>query len=319
VFPPEEEIQNNFSWRVEGERAFGPGVIDIKGGTVMIYSLLDALREFAPEIFSNVRWLICLDASEETLSEDFGKLCLERLPTESTLACLVFEGGTPNPEPIQIVTARKGRAEFRVLAEGRGAHAGNYHKQGANAIVQLARTIQDIASFTDYTRSITFNVGVVSGGSVVNRVPHRAEAVVEMRSFDPQVFEEGLAHMLVLDGSSQVSSHDGFPCRISVELISRNPPWPRNPKTDGLYEIWSAAADSLGYNTIPEQRGGLSDGNLLWSFHPTLDGLGPAGNNAHCSERSADGSKEQEFLLIPSFVPKALINFAGITQLLKGL
>jgi glutamate carboxypeptidase len=318
VFPPEEEIQNDFAWRVEGERVYGPGTVDIKGGTVMIYCLLDALRVYAPDIFSSVRWLICLDASEETLSEDFGKLCLERLPEESTLACLVFEGGTPNPEALQIVTARKGRAEFRVLAEGRGAHAGNYHKQGANAIVQLARTIQDIASFTDYTRNITFNVGVAHGGSVVNRVPHRAEAAVEMRSFDPQVFEEGLAHMLVLDGSSQVASHDGFPCRVSVELISRNPPWPRNPETDRLYEIWSASAASLGYTTIPEQRGGLSDGNHLWSRHPTLDGLGPAGNNAHCSERSDDGSKEQEFLLIPSFVPKALLNYVGVTQLVKG-
>jgi glutamate carboxypeptidase len=318
VFPPEEETQNDFSWRVEGERAFGPGTVDIKGGTVMIYSLMDALRVFAPEIFTSVRWLICLDASEETLSEDFGRLCLERLPEESTLGCLVFEGGTPNPGATPIVTARKGRAEFRIRVEGRGAHAGNYHKQGANAIVQLARTILDVASFTDYTRNITFNVGVVRGGSVVNRVPHQAEAIVEMRSFDPQVFEEGLAHMLVLDGSSQVTSQDGFPCRVSVELISRNPPWPRNPHTDRLYEIWSTNAASLGYSTIPEQRGGLSDGNLLWNRHPTLDGLGPTGNNAHCSERSADGSKEQEYLLIPSFVPKALLNFTSITQMAKN-
>lgn len=318
VYPAEEERQNDFAWRVEGNRVYGPGTIDIKGGTVMIYCLMDALRTLAPEIFASVRWLICLDASEETLSEDFGKLCLDRLPEDSTLACLVFEGGTPNPDAIQIVTARKGRAEFRILAEGRGAHAGNYHKQGANAIVQLARTIQDIASFTDYTRNITFNVGVVKGGSVVNRVPHHAEALVEMRSFDPQVFEEGLAHMLVLDGSSQVSSHDGFPCRVSVELISRNPPWPRNSQTDQLYELWSACATSLGYRTIPEQRGGLSDGNLLWQHHPTLDGLGPAGNNAHCSEHSADGSKEQEYLLIPSFVPKAVLNFNAISRLVNG-
>jgi glutamate carboxypeptidase len=319
VFPPEEEIQNDFHWRVQGDRAYGPGTVDIKGGTVMIYCLMDLLRAFAPEVFSGVRWLICLDASEETLSEDFGKLCLERLPEASTLACLVFEGGTPNPEAVQIVTARKGRAEFRLIAEGRGAHAGNYHKQGANAIVQLARTILDVASFTDYARNITFNVGVVHGGSVVNRVPHRAEAAVEMRSFDPQVFEEGLAHMLVLDGSSQISSHDGFPCRVSVELLSRNPPWPRNPQTDRLYELWSASANSLGFSTLPEQRGGLSDGNLLWNHHPTLDGLGPAGNNAHCSEHSADGSKEQEYLQISSFVPKALVNFTAITQLVKGI
>ena len=315
VFPPEEELQNNFSWRVEGERAFGPGTVDIKGGTVMIYMVLDALRVFAPEVFHNIRWLICLDASEETLSDDFGQLCRQKLAAPQTLACLVFEGGTPNPEALPIVTARKGRAEFRIAVEGRGAHAGNYHKQGANAIVQLASTIQEVAALTDYTKNITFNVGVARGGSVVNRVPHYAEAAVEMRSFDPQIFEEGLERILALDGSSQITSQDGYPCHVSVQLISRNPPWPRNPRTDRLYEIWSASAASLGFRTSPEQRGGLSDGNHLWNYYPTLDGLGPTGNNAHCSERSADGSKEQEFVKISSFVPKALVNIAAITRL----
>jgi glutamate carboxypeptidase len=317
VFPPEEEQLNDFIWRVEGERAYGPGTVDIKGGTVMIYIVLDGLRLFAPEVFKRVRWLICLDASEETLSEDFGKLCLERLPDASTLACLVFEGGTPNPNAFPIVTARKGRAEFRITAEGRGAHAGNYHKQGANAIVQLARTIQEVATFTDYTNNITFNTGFVRGGSVVNRVPHFAEAMVEMRSFDPGIFEEGVVRMLSLDGGSQISSFDGFPCRVRVELISSNPPWPRNTQTDRLFNLWSDSAASYDYRLIPEQRGGLSDGNLLWNSHPTLDGLGPTGNNAHCSERSSDGSKEQEYVLISSFVPKALVNYTAITRLVK--
>jgi glutamate carboxypeptidase len=317
VFPPEEEQMNDFIWRVEGERAYGPGTVDIKGGTLMIYMLLDGLRVFAPEVFHDVRWLVCLDASEETLSEDFGRLCLDRLPDDSTLACLVFEGGTPNSNAFPIVTARKGRAEFRITSEGRGAHAGNYHKQGANAIIQLARTIQEVATFTDYNNNLTFNVGVVQGGSVVNRVPHSAEALVEMRSFDPRIFEQGIERMLTMDGGSQVSSFDGYPCRVQVELVSRNPPWPRNPHTQRLFELWAECAASLEARLIPEQRGGLSDGNLLWSRHPTLDGLGPSGNNAHCSERSADGSKEQEYVLLSSFVPKALINYQAVSRLVS--
>ena len=157
----------------------------------------------------------------------------------------------------------------------------------------------------------------MQGGSVVNRVPHFAEARVEMRSFDPQIFEQGVERMLALDGGSQVSSFDGFPCRVRVELISRNPPWPRNPHTDRLFELWSDSAAAFGARLLPEQRGGLSDGNLLWNHHPTLDGLGPSGNNAHCSERSTDGSKEQEYVKLSSFVPKALINYTAITRLVK--
>ncbi len=317
VFPPEEEAANDFSWRVAGDKIYGPGTEDIKGGTAMIYMLLEALRHFHPDLFQQVRWLVCLDASEETLSDDFGQLCIQRLPQSSTLACLVCESGTPNPSSWQLVVARKGRAEFRLTTQGRGAHAGNYHHLGANALVQMAHTILQIAAFTDYAQQITFNPGVLQGGSVVNRVPHTAELLVEMRAFDPQVYEAGIQKMLALNHTSQVSSSDGFACQVQVELIGRNVPWPSNPATQGLYDLWAEAAAELGGSLVPEQRGGLSDGNLLWKRYPTLDGLGPCGDNAHCSERSADGSKEPEYVLASSFVPKALLNLLALRKLVS--
>jgi len=202
VFPPEEEIQNNFGWRKIGDRIYGPGCVDIKGGTTMIFMILDAIRALAPKVFDEVNWLVCLDASEEVLSNDFASACKRKLPVD-TLACLVFEGGTPDPEAIQIVVARKGRATFQVRVNGRSAHAGNYHRQGANAILQLAHTIQEIQSFTDYERRLTFNVGTVTGGTVVNRVPHYAEASVEMRALTPEVFEDGYDRIMALDGGSK--------------------------------------------------------------------------------------------------------------------
>jgi glutamate carboxypeptidase len=244
-------------------------------------------------------------------------LCRERIP-EKALACLIFEGGTPNQNGYPVVTSRKGRVEYLVTVEGRGAHAGNYHKQGANAIVQLADTIKQIASFTNYAQQITFNVGVVNGGSVVNRVPHYAEALVEMRAFSPDVFENGYQQMLSLNGSTSITSHDGFPCQVFVKALSRTEPWPRNARTDRLFDIWGQAAQEVGTNIIPEERGGLSDGNLLWQHLPVLDGLGPSGTNAHCSERSADGSKDQEYALLSSFVPKALLNINAILRLVEA-
>ena len=86
-----------------------------------------------------------------------------------------------------------------------------------------------------------------------------------------------------------------------------------------LFEIWSQAAQAIGTKVIPEERGGLSDGNLLWQYLPVLDGLGPSGTNAHCSERSADGSKDQEYALLSSFVPKALLNITAILRLVELL
>jgi len=317
VFSPEEEARNDFVWREEGGRIYGPGVVDIKGGTVVIYMTLAALKEFAPALYDEMTWVVLLDAAEERVGRDFAQVCLERLGEEA-LACLVFESGAWLKQTFSLAAARKGMALYRVLVEGRSAHAGNNHDAGANAIVQLADLIGRIAALTDYDRHLTFNVGVVEGGTVTNRVPHHAQARVEMRVFSPEVYQEGVASMLALPDQATVQSpKDGHPCRVKVEVADRMPPWPRNKGTDDLLSIWQETAQSLGQAVKPEERGGLSDGNFLWSKLPTLDGLGPAGGNLHCSERSEDGSKDQEYVEPGSLAPKALLNALSILRLIE--
>ncbi len=318
VFPPDEEKLHDFVWREEGERIFGPGTVDIKGGTVLVYMMLDALASVAPEVYDSVSWVFLLNSAEERISTDFGVLCRDRLVGEQTLAALVFEGGLLEEERAKVVVARKGMGVFRVTVEGRASHAGSAHDRGASAVTQMADVIRRIESWTDYGRELTLNVGSVQGGTVTNRVPHSAVAEVEMRAFDPEVFDEGMARMLSLkEYCSVFSAADSFACVVQVEVLTRHEPWPRNEATDRLLETWQEAAPALGLEVVPEERGGLSDGNQFWESVPTLDGLGPSGANAHCSERSADGSKEQEYATGPSFVPKTLLNVSALLRLLK--
>jgi glutamate carboxypeptidase len=125
--------------------------------------------------------------------------------------------------------------------------------------------------------------------------------------------------MLALSGQSTVSnSKNDYACEVRVELLSRVDPWSPNPATDSLLPFWQEAATTLGVKVIREERGGLSDGNHIWRQIPTLDGLGPGGGNAHCSEQSADGSKEQEYANRSSFVPKALLNSLAILNLISA-
>jgi glutamate carboxypeptidase len=316
VFPAAEEQRNDFCWQRQGERIYGPGTVDIKGGTIMIHMILSALRELFPQQFEAVTWVILFDASEETSSRDFGRICVDRV-TEEALACLIFEPGNWLGERPYIAVARKGMAIFRVEVEGKSAHAGSAHEQGANAIVQLAEVIERLSKMTDYERRLTVNVGTVAGGTVTNRVPHFASANLEMRAFDNDVFLGAVADILALNELSTVSSHDGaFSCRVKVEMLTKVFPWPPNPRTDRLFQVWQSAAGALGYQALAEERAGLSDGNYFWHQLPTLDGLGPAGGNAHCSERSEDGSKEPEYVLASSFVPKALLNTMAILRLI---
>ncbi|MEI6391893.1 MAG: hypothetical protein WCT12_12390, partial [Verrucomicrobiota bacterium] len=102
------------------------------------------------------------------------------------------------------------------------------------------------------------------------------------------------------------------------EILTESRPWPRNPATDGLYKLWKQAGDDLNLPVNCEERGGLSDGNLIWDAVPTLDGLGPWGDNDHCSERSPDGSKLPEFVEVTTFVPKAMLNTAAILKLYES-
>jgi len=316
VFPPEEEERNQFRWQPEGDRIFGPGTHDIKGGTVMMWLVLEALRALTPDLFDRVTWQLFWNSSEETLSHDFGEVCLQRLGKHAR-AALVFEAEGRRGTARQLVVARKGRATWRLRVSGRGAHAGGKHPWGANAIVQLGHSLQEVAALTDYARHLTFNVGSIAGGGGLNRVPHEALAEGEFRAFSPEVYGAAKSALLALAQTSHVrSAGDGYACRVSVEILSESRPWPRNAATDALFSVWQQAGASLGSETEPEERGGLSDGNLLWQDLPTLDGLGPYGDNDHCSERTADGAKLPEYVEISSFVPKAALNVTAISRLL---
>lgn len=316
VFPPEEEARNRFHWQPEGDRIYGPGTLDIKGGTMMIHWVLSALRSLAADAFEDVTWLCLLNSSEETLSQHFAEVCLNRFD-RTTRAALVFEAEGRQDGLRRLVVARKGRATFRLTVAGRAAHAGSKHARGANAIVQLGRTVDQVAALSDPGRELTFNVGVVSGGVAVNRVPHEAVADVEMRAFDSPTYEAGKAALLALGGPGTVRSReDGYACRIGVEVLSESPPWPRNRATDALFEVFAGAGAALELPVGAEARGGLSDGNHLWHAVPTLDGLGPYGDNDHSSERSADATKLPEYIQVSSLVPKAALNFEAIQRLI---
>jgi glutamate carboxypeptidase len=319
VYTEEEEQRNDFRWREEGTRIHGPGTHDIKGGNALIWLMLTVLQESDPQTFGAVNWVILFNACEEVISTDFRKLAAEELPAD-TRACLVFEGdGGMHDADFAMVSARKGRAVFVLDVVGRGAHAGSSHERGANAIVELAGLVSRVSQLTSYQEHLTVNVGSISGGSVANRVPHFATAELEMRAFDAAIYARAKSAIMGCAGPGVIRSAngEGHPCQVSVTIGDETRPWPRNAATDRLFAVWECAARDLGITLRNQERGGLSDGNVICDLFPTIDGLGPRGDHAHCSERSADGSKEQEWVDVSSFVPKAVLNLKAILSLVR--
>lgn len=315
VYPEDEELRHDFVWRPSASegRIYGPGTVDIKGGTALIWLMLAALRDVAPAVLESTSWFIALNASEEVIATDFAIRVKDRCPAGAR-AVLVFEGGPVDEDGLHIVTSRKGRAEYRIHASGRGAHAGSSHHTGANAIVALSHAAVKAASITDYTRELTLNVATVRGGTVLNRVPHDAELDLEVRAYDPEMMRLADETLLGLAGESQEVKG----ARIRVECVGRTAAWPATEHARAVFRHWHEAAGPLGMRVKPVSRGGLSDANYLCDLGPTLDGLGPAGANAHCSEYSVDGSKTPEYVEPSSFVPKALLNLLAIQRLLDS-
>ncbi|MGV3658982.1 MAG: M20/M25/M40 family metallo-hydrolase [Prosthecobacter sp.] len=313
VFPPEEEQQNDFRWdnRPEEGRIYGPGSIDNKGGTVLIWLLLQALRDCAPEVFENTHWMVAANAAEEITGDDFGVATAQRCGGKAR-AVLVFEGGPVDGQGWHIVSSRKGRSTWKLSAEGKAAHAGSKHHEGINAIDALARVLPDIAAQTSVAEERTVNVGMISGGTVVNRVPHEALAEWECRAVEPAALQRADDFFASLSGTSTNGA------RLTAERTGFTSPWPGGVESEALFHLWHEAAAEMGLKAISVPRGGLSDANHLWQLAPTLDGLGPCGGNAHCSERTADGSKLPEYLEPGTLVPKAVMNALALVKMVRG-
>jgi glutamate carboxypeptidase len=315
VYPPEEEQRNNFRWQpapAEG-RIYGPGTVDIKGGTALIWLLLMGLRDVLPEVFETTEWIIAADATEEVIGHEFADAVSDLWPSGAH-AVLVFEGGAIDGDDFLVVTGRKGRREYDLHASGRGAHAGSKHHEGINAVAMLSQALAGIHQLTDYAAQLTVNVATMHGGTVLNRVPHEATAELEMRAYAPELLEAaGQQVQRICQKAAQEFGGD-----IRVHLRGESPAWPEDQRNLALAKHWQTAAAGLGKRIRLTQRGGLSDANYLCHLGPTLDGLGPYGDNAHCSERSPDGSKVPEWVAPWSFVPKATLNALAIAQLLAA-
>ena len=312
VFPPEEERQNHFQWQEEPAtgRIYGPGTIDNKGGTVMIWLLLQALRSSQPDLFARTHWLIAANAAEEIIGADFGEQVRERCGGQAR-AVLVFEGGPRVNGQWHLVTSRKGRAEYRIAATGRAAHAGSEHQDGINAVVALAEVLPKAAALTDYAAGLTVNVAAVQGGTVLNRVPHAAQAELEVRAFDPALLARADAALQALAGKTAAGA------QLEVTCLGRTAAWPEATGDQALFAAWAAAGRELDMPVAAVSRGGLSDANYLCGLGPTLDALGPVGGRSHCSVRSADGSMLPEYVEPQSLVPKATLNALALTRWLQ--
>jgi len=258
-------------FRLEGRRAFGPGVFDMKSGILLALMVCQALRDRVSKAGSDVIFFFTAD---EEVGTEAGLPAL-RQAAEACRAVLCLEPPLPGGK---VKTFRKGVGTFHIRVSGIPAHAGVDHARGANAILELSRQVVQLQAMTDYERGITVSVGRIQGGTASNVVPAEAEAEVDFRvssAADGEGMEKRIRSLAPFDPR----------CTLHIDGGVNRPPLERTPAVIALYQKARVVAADLGMDLGEGSTGGGSDGSFTAAMGvPTLDGLGIDGDGAHATD-----------------------------------
>ena len=283
VFPKGEAARRPFT--IEGTKAHGPGIADMKAGLVINVFVAAALQKFGAAPFP-IRILITAD---EEIASPSSRPIIER---EGRAARAVYNSEPGRPTG-NICTGRKGGVFMRFEVFGRAAHSGNNFPDGISAIGELAHKIVAIHALTDLARGITLNVGLVQGGQSINTTAPHAEGQIDLRYVEPADRATTLAAIERIIATPTVPG-----TTAKLHLNGEFLPLVQSAGSKALFDIYRGAAGDAGLPTLAgEFAGGCADSGFTASVGtPTLCGLGPVGGNVHTA---------QEWLDLDSIVPRA--------------
>ncbi len=251
--------------RRDGDRLFGPGTADMKGGDVLAFGVARALAA-APQEFAEISVLMVTD--EEWRSAPFAHS--ERFAGYD--ACLCFEAGQRTPDGVEgVVVRRKAAGTVRVDAAGRASHSGSAPDDGRNALLALAQVAQAVAAHHDPHGEERLSVvpTVFRSGDALNIVPATGKLLCDLRADSQQAFER-----VVRAVPTEV---DGVALEPTMERR-----WPGMDSRGATHGLLEDAGARLGRTIVGVDRGGASDASHFAGHIPlTVDGLGPRGGGAH--------------------------------------
>lgn len=265
--------------RREGERIYGPGVSDCKGGVVAGFLAMDALDRIG---FRERPVQLLLQTDEEVGSSLSGKKTINYMieKSKNAIAFLNLEGHTPG----EACLIRKGIATFTFTVTGVEAHSANCADEGANAIADAAHKIIELDKIKD-REGLTCNCAIISGGTVSNIVPGKCEFKANVRFATLEQLEwmyeytQKLADTVHVPGCKcTVNRPKG---RAAMELCERNEQLLAT--MNRIYE-----ENGLPVLEIGKRRGGSDAADVTVAGIPCIDSIGVEGGKIHTVEEYAD-------------------------------
>jgi glutamate carboxypeptidase len=293
VFGPGTVAKRPF--RVDAEKAYGPGVDDEKGGVIEGVTALKILHDQGFKDFKEITFLI--ESSEERGSPGTRKL-IGKLLQDADVELNLEPGDAPD----MVTVWRKGSSTFHIEVKGRAAHAGVDPQDGRNAALELIHQIQADDVFPKSGDGLTANLTVIHAGTRNNIIPEDAEAQINVRVREARQVEEVQA---VLEKNAKTTAIPDTTVKISREPAF--PPLPSNAATDALAARAQAIYAGLGLKLETGGNGGASESALAADAGvPALDGLGPVGGGFH---------SDKEYLELRTVTPRLYM----LTKLIQDL
>lgn len=273
VFPDGTVAARPFTLR-DG-KAYGPGVLDMKGGVTIAVFAMKALKE-AGWAKRPVRLVLAGDEEVGHCDSDCDQQIMEQ--ARGAVAAFNCESGRLENE---VVVQRKGALTYRMDVTGIAAHAGNEPEKGRSAILEVAHKVIAIQNLTDWQQGTTYNVGVISGGTVANAVPDTASILIDVRYLKKE-------YVLNIEAKLQDVAHTTYVngTKTSLTRLSCCIPMERMTETDGLLAKVQDAYASFG---MPRPSGitvggGSDSAYTVAAGVPTICAMGVEGSRHHSPE-----------------------------------
>lgn len=284
-----------------GDKARGPGIVDMKGGDVVMLVVLRALHDAA--VLDELEVTVVMSGDEEDTGTplDKARQDLREAGARADVA-IGFEDGDGRFETA--VVARRGSESWTLEVTGKPAHSSLVHRPdtGAGAIYEAARILDAFRrELAPEVPMVTFNPGIAVGGTTVEHDPDqqrgrafgktnviagRTIVAGDLRTFTPEQRERTRLRMQEVVAQSLPHTE----ARITFDDGYR--PMPASPGNTRLLSLLDQASRDLGFGAVtavdPRQAGAADISFVAGQVEMAIDGVGLMGTGGHTVQETAD-------------------------------